>query len=281
MLAIARRCIAFIESPRLAIIFASLVAVAAPYPVVSFWLGVGLLAGLGILAWYILMELNQRASTMLRSLVYENLSFEFFYEANGDFRSRCFFKLRNNGADPVAELPVTRAFFLSDGSISSVRFRAIDEGHGIYRFQKNGQSIVDAVSALFKTNARFVEWEYEISPPLRSGESVSYEVAIETQGSEREAFTSAGSIMGFPANIPIRSALLRAVAPHNFRFVCIGHPIAVDIDLKAEAPSADISLPEPTLSLSSEILEWKIGDLPSGNRYWIKFRFERVLFDGA
>lgn len=281
MLEFARKIISFFHSAGLAMVVALLALVAAAAdPVAAGWLAGLTLLVYAVTWWYILMELNHRATKMIKSLVYENLSFEFKYHANGDFRSRCLFKLRNHGTEAVSALPVTRAFFLSDGTITSVFFRAIDEGRGIYRFQKSGQSIVDAVSALFKNKARFVEWEYEISPPLAAGDSAAYEVIIEAEGTERAAFTSAGSIMGFPAHIPVDCATLRAVAPSNFRFVPIGHPVVVDIDMKAEVSGGN-PLPDPVLSPSLEILDWKLRDLAGGHRYWIKYRFEQEVFDGA
>jgi hypothetical protein len=280
MFAWATSFISFCHSPGVAIVYAAtlaLLSVESAEALVYF--AVVSLTIYGV-TWYgVLIERIHRANQMIKSLAYENLSFEFFYEANGDFRSRCFFKLRNHGIDPVSELPSTRAFFLGEGTISSIRFRAIDEGPGIYRFQQNKQTIVDAVSALFKGNTRFVEWGYQISPPLRPGDSVSYEVAIETLKTEGAAFTTAGSIMGFPAHIPIVSATLRAIAPRDFKFVCLGHPVVVDIDLTAEMTPDNIQLPDPTLSASAGILDWNIRDLDKGNRYWIKFRLEQELFD--
>jgi hypothetical protein len=274
----ANRGLAFFHSPGLALIvacFFPLDSAAVPYCA-------GAVLFIYLALWYyIIIERTHRANQMIKSLAYENLAFDFFYEANGDFRGQCFFKLRNHGTEAVSELPATKAFFLADGTISTIRFRNIDEGSGIYRFKKNGQSIVDTVSALFKNNARLVEWEYEISPPLAPGDAAAYEVNIESQGTECAAFTAAGSIMGFPAEIPVQSATLKAVAPPKHRFVCIGHPIMVDINLTGVVTDGEISLPDPVLSRSSKILDWNVSDLPGGNRYWIKYRFEPELPDDA
>jgi hypothetical protein len=278
----ANRCIGFFHSARVAFLAALLLPIAALDTWALLYSVGAVMCVYGAVNWYVFIERSYRANQMIRSLVYEDLAFEFYYEANGDFRSRCFFKLRNNGTDAVAVLPSTRAFFLNEGTIKSIKFRAIEEAGNAYRFQQNNQSIVDAVSALFRSNTRFVEWGYEIAPPLRPGDSVSYEVAIETEKTEVAAFTSSGSIMGFPAHIPIVSATLRAVAPRDFKFVCLGTPVVVDLNVTSEIAKPETeALPAPSFSATSAILEWKLSNLDQGYRYWIKFKFVPEVFDST
>ncbi len=111
------------------------------------------------------------------------------------------------------------------------------------------------------------------------GETIAYEVLIATPGTESDAFTDAGSTLGFPVSIDTFRAQLIAKAPFGYRF-SFATPkvevIAIDTGMPIENLPDD--LPEPAISDDGSLLEWELKKPRTGRRYWINYRLARKAY---
>jgi hypothetical protein len=216
-----------------------------------------------------------RMTKLLERAYYESIDFNWQFTANGDFYGRYAFTFVNGSDEPIVLLPKVDFLFWGEPDPPNVRYRVLNTGQKHHRLEANGHQIVKAISRLLNMDYSRVEFDLYIQPPVRAGDNVSFEIEMETNESERDAFTK-GTYLGIPAPILIKKACLYCAAPPGFKFVLLEPfgPIVVDLQGNRQPDQDHVPIPAPTLGPGGGTLKWELNDLAPERRYWLKYKFE-------
>jgi hypothetical protein len=209
-------------------------------------------------------------------LVYTSVELEWQFEENGDFSSTGVYTLENVGKEPLDELPTDDFLWAVEPSEARMRVRIIDDGGKNHSIVEYENSVYRRVLAyLTKGDSYVIAFSHRIVPPLAPGESMRLEMQIETPGTESDAFTEAGTVLGVPANIPTRHANLICVGPVGYRFEVLKGRWVVESTTGENVPEEEARIEPPLVSPAGTTLTWQLSDLRQGLRYWIHYRFRR------
>jgi hypothetical protein len=210
---------------------------------------------------------------MEHSIIYQSVHFEWQVNEKGDFFAKNIFSVTNIGKKSISVLPFDNAIWLTAPKSSKISFKLLNTGGKqflISEYIKNNyQMILDILSG---KKAKVFSWSNVIEPPLSPGETLRYQIKLESSASEKDAFSKNGTFAGIPANIPTKSASLKFAAPNGYRFKLLDPFILLDqkgtrIEDMAEKNKG------PILSASGSFLDWQLNELQTGLRYWFKYTF--------
>ncbi|MBX3493897.1 MAG: hypothetical protein KF899_13110 [Parvibaculum sp.] len=228
--------------------------------------------------WYALQ--NFRRQKFKKSLYYERSEFFWKFSEAGDFDGTFTYRLQNNSSEVLSRLPLDGFQWSVAPDRKRLRFRIIPkENLKRYRFVRPTATIRLAgwlYDKIFSTNTYLIEWSPGVAPDVMPGDSILYEVLVQTSETELDAFTSKGTTLGFPTRVKTREVSLVCLAPEGYRFVLVSPQIEiVDFDTGDRRLNEESLIAKPKLSDDSGRLEWLVEDPLPDRRYWINYRFEK------
>lgn len=230
-----------------------------------------------VVLFFVFLALDRLALRQLATRIeYTEVSLDWRINENGDFEGRYQYKLRNNSRLSVEFLPRERLIWFSKPERGIFKIIVSPEKNLDTRIIGGKNSIYQLLlSRVAAKHTYILTWDYAIDPPLQSGREIGYAIHVNTPGTERDAFTEAGTYAGIPAGIPIRKAKLSYSAPLSFRFNLLT-PLLVVNDEGIRNFDEETLHAIPTLHAGGSIIQWEVSNLKAGLRYWFKYRLEKI-----
>lgn len=215
-----------------------------------------------------------------RDLVYRDLEYFWIYSLDGSLQGTCVYELENRSNTEIDALPYEALVWFQSVEKKDVAFRIIyrdgDVPHHFEDADSRWIPLPDFIEALRGRVASDLSWSPKIIPPIAPGETILYEVEIGTPRTERDAFKSQGTILGFPVRRYTNQVRLSARAPRGRKFTLMAPSTNVlDIVTGQNEPELEASLPIPTVSADGSRLTWQIEFPRVGYRYWINYKFDK------
>lgn len=207
---------------------------------------------------------------------YLSVNHEWQFESNGDFTGTGIYELENTSTEPMFTLPRDDFLWAVNPRTARIRVRVLDDGGIRHAITEYDNSVYRrALSALSNRDQTqyVVSFSHTIAPALQPGESMRFELLMETPGTEVGAFTESGTVLGIPANIPTLMANLMCVAPAGYAFEIMTPRWVVESSTGENVPDEEQRICDPVLSPAATTLNWRLSDLKVGLRYWVQYRF--------
>lgn len=145
-----------------------------------------------------------------------------YYFSNSNFKAEIEYYLQNNSEFPLVDLPPHEAgwfgwdikyTFKTDVYGEYKNFYSIDDKYfsdnKIIRNDLNGRD----------SRITMLNWQFKVSPPIAPKKLIHYGIIIETENTEKEAFTGGGSLAGMSSPYPVDKIISEIFAPDGYFFV--------------------------------------------------------------
>lgn len=171
------------------------------------------------------------------------------YLANYDFNGEIEYFIENISNISIVDLQHGGAgWFGWDIKCKKFLPKVYGADSGLYSIEKKSFSANESInkSGVFGGNEKKVtvfDWQFKINPPLASTRSLHYGVKIETENTERDAFTEKGSFAGMLTQLPVDSMACELYAPDGYQFINKGFVVrdSGGIDVKNSWCSPEFS----------------------------------------
>jgi hypothetical protein len=207
-------------------------------------------------------------------VINEEVEHDWRVSENGDFSGRYTYSVKNVSDEDISVLPADDLLWFAEPTKITINFKVIESPRNNKITDYRNTILRYLFDYVFSKSVNSISWSHVIEPPLRPGESIKYQIQIETPETENDAFTESGAIAGIPASVPTKQAKLNYVAPNGYKFVIL-EPIIVVDNKGTSHPDEIADITGPNLSKSGVILSWVINNLKYGRRYWFKYKIVR------
>lgn len=213
-------------------------------------------------------------------IYYKRCEFNFSILSTGDFEGSFFYHVHNGGNEPIDEIPSEGWIWFDSPKEQDIQYRVLNDESApkIRNLNSNGHSIAKAIVSLISKSPFELKFNYSISPELRPGEDLKYEILVKTSGSEKEFFSDDGSYWGFPAIFPMEEVSLSMQAPSGYKIEVTKPVIVWNADRTDNQPDKESSAPHPMLNSAENKLSWSLSNVGPGDRYWSGLRMRKVTF---
>ena len=246
--------------------------------------GVDATAAIPVLALVALIGVNAGrlfVSDRLRPRAFyaHSVEYDYVFRENGDFEGTITSEVENRSGKAIEQIPSESLLWNEELDEAEVYFEIVyKDGLQVHAFSDPGKTLLTDRLEIDRIRGKpvygFLTWSPRIEPPLPRGGRVTYEVRVKTPGTETEAFTEAGTTLGFPVTIRSEKISLTARAPFGFGFRLMNPPFEI-IDMATGLPIQIEGEEGPELIGGGTSLRWRVRRPEVGRRYWVHYRFFR------
>lgn len=204
-----------------------------------------------------------------------------YVNAAGDFELEVSYTVSNETKWNVALLlPDSVSFLVADPealkAVTTVSCAATGEHAKVVSLSLEGPSFTAVKTSKLngeEQSTTRINWRAKVKPALSPEFVLSYKCVIATKGTEKLAFSDAGSYLGFATFYPTKRLSLVGKAPPGYRF---DREALVPFRTTEDGSIVDIAgLPQPVLQADDRVLTWSLAEeaVEIVVNYMLRFRF--------